>query len=161
MKKFKFKFSKLTTVFIYIGLALAVGAAVVNTYFLIADGVHADANPAYAILQYTLMYFVAALLFVILISLLISSYYSVDEKTLKTSFGIIKSKYDVSRIETIFLDRTNNKLSVHFDNHTFIVIVVKPDWYEDFTDALLKANPKIDFSIKSKENSPDDSEKKD
>lgn len=160
MNKFKFKFSKLTSVFIYIGLALAVGAAAVNTYFLIADGVHADANPAYSILQYTLMYFVAALLFVILLSLLISSYYSVDEKTLITSFGIIKSKYEIARIETIFLDRTTNKLSVHFENNAYIVIVVKPDWYEDFTDALLKANPKIEFSIKSKENSPDDNEKK-
>ncbi len=159
MKKFKFKFTKLTTVFIYIGLALAVGAVAVNTYFLIADGVHADANPVYSILQYTLMYFVAALLFIILIGLLVSSYYSVDEKTLKTSFGIIKSKYEISKIETILLDRTTNKLSVFFENQSYIVIVVKPEWYEDFTEALLKANPKIEFSIKSKENSPDDEKK--
>ena len=160
MNKFKFRFTKLTTAFIYIGLALAVVAAVVNTYFLISDGVHADANPAYSILQYTLMYFVAALLFIILLSLLISSYYEVDGNTLKTSFGIIKSKYNIAKIDTILLDRTTNKLSVYFENQSYIVIVVKPEWYEDFTDALLKANPKIEFSIKSKENSPDDEIKK-
>ncbi len=145
MKFFKFKFTKLTLAFIYIGLALSAVAFGVNTYFVIADGIKTAANPVYPILQYTLMYFVCVLLFVILLSLLISSYYSIDGEKLKTSFGI--------------LDRATNKLSLYFDSNTFMVIVVKPEWYEDFTDALLKVNPKIEFSIKSKENDKKDEDK--
>lgn len=159
MKFFKFKFTKLTLAFIYIGLALSAVAFGVNTYFVIADGIKTAANPVYPILQYTLMYFVCVLLFVILLSLLISSYYSIDGEKLKTSFGIIKTKYDIKKIETIILDRATNKLSLYFDSNTFMVIVVKPEWYEDFTDALLKVNPKIEFSIKSKENDKKDEDK--
>jgi len=142
MKKFEFKFSKATNAFIYIGIALAVIAFGVNTYFVITQGV-GEEDKIYPIVRYVLMYFVATLLFVVLVSLKVASYYSIDGKTLKTSFGIIKSKYDVQKIETIMIDRTNHKLSVYFDDKNYIVIAVKEDWYEDFTDELLKINPKI------------------
>lgn len=151
MKKFEFKFSKATNAFIYIGIALAVIAFGVNTYFVITQGV-GEEDKIYPIVRYVLMYFVATLLLVVLVSLKVASYYSIDGKTLKTSFGIIKSKYDVQKIETIMIDRTNHKLSVYFDDKNYIVIAVKEDWYEDFTDELLKINPKIEFTIKSKEN---------
>ena len=157
MKVFKYKFTKTITVFIYLGLALSVAA---DTYLVIAEGIKSAANPVYPIIQYTLMYVVGILLFIILLSLLLSSYYAIDGTTFKTSFGIIKSKYEVNKIQSIILDRTTGKLSVYFDENTFIVIVVKEEWYEDFIDELLKANPKIEYSVKSKENKPDDTEKK-
>ena len=92
-------------------------------------------------------------------SLLFSSYYSIDGQTFKTSFGIIKSKYDVKKIDSIVLDRETNKLSVFFNEHTFIVIAVKEEWYEEFINELLKANNKIEYTINSKENKPDDENK--
>ncbi|MDE6585096.1 MAG: hypothetical protein K2K80_00240, partial [Clostridia bacterium] len=105
------------------------------------------------------MYAVSIMLFVILLSLRLSSYYAVDGKTFKTSFGIIKSKYDIEKIENIVLDRETNKLSVYFDENNFIVISVREDWYEDFIDSLLAVNRKIAYTIKSKENK-DNEEKK-
>ena len=160
MKVFKYKFTKTITVFIYLGLALSVAAVAADTYLVIAEGIKSAANPVYPIIQYTLMYVVGILLFIILLSLLLSSYYAIDGTTFKTSFGIIKSKYEVNKIQSIILDRTTGKLSVYFDENTFIVIVVKEEWYEDFIDELIKANPKIEYSVKSKENKPDDKEKK-
>ena len=160
MKVFKYRFTRTITVFIYLGLALAVAAVAADTYLVIAEGIKSAANPVYPIIQYTLMYVVGILLFIILLSLLLSSYYAIDGTTFKTSFGIIKSKYEVNKIQSIILDRTTGKLSVYFDENTFIVIVVKEEWYEDFIDELLKANPKIEYSVKSKENKPDDTEKK-
>lgn len=160
MKVFKYKFTKTITVFIYLGLALSVAAVAADTYLVIAEGIKSAANPVYPIIQYTLMYVVGILLFIILLSLLLSSYYAIDGTTFKTSFGIIKSKYEVNKIQSIILDRTTGKLSVYFNESTFIVIVVKEEWYEDFIDELLKANPKIEYSVKSKENKPDDTEKK-
>lgn len=159
MKVFKYKFGKTTTVFIYVGIALSVVAFALNTYFLISEGLGSAADIVYPILRYTLMYLISVLAGVILLSLLLSSYYSVSDKVLKTSFGIIKSKYDIEKIESVVLDRKTNKLSVHFNDNSFIVIVVKEEWYNDFTDAILKAKPDIEFSINSKENEPD--EKKD
>lgn len=160
MKIFKFKFNKPMLGAIAAGLAVAVAAFCVNTYFVLSEGISSAANPTYPIIQYTVTYLVAVLLFIILISMLLSSYYAVDGKFLKTSFGIIKSKYDIGKIETVLLDRTENKLSVYFDENTFIVIAVKEEWYEDFIDALIAANSKIEFAIQSKENENKDNDKK-
>ena len=159
MKTYKYKFTKLMTAFIWIGIALSVAAFGLNTYFVFADGIDEAANAFYPILRYVLMCFVSVAAFVLLLSLILSSYYQIKDKKFKTSFGIIKSKYDINKIETVLLDRTTNKLSVYFNDKVFIVIVVKEDWYDEFIDALCSANRNIEFSINSKEK-PDDDENK-
>lgn len=158
MKVFKFKYSKLITVAIYAGIVLAIAAFGVTLYnVLTADSVQLS---VYRIIGYAVMFFISVLMLVILISLLLSSYYSVDSKTLKTSFGIIKSKFKLENIDSVTLDRTTNKLTVHFVDNTFILVVVKPEWYEEFINELLKNNPKIEYTVNSKHNSPDDQLKK-
>ena len=84
MKIFKYKFTKMITAFIGIGIALSVVAFGIDTYLVITQSVATAENPAILIIQYSLMYLVSVLLFVILTSLLISSYYSIDGKTFKT-----------------------------------------------------------------------------
>lgn len=161
MKSFKYKFSRLVTVLIYVSIALCFVGVGINIFLIVTGDIKSAANPAYPIIQYTLMFLNPIALFVILISLLISSYYSIDEKYFRTSFGIIKSKYEIASIETVILDRTTNKLSVYFKNNSFIVVVVKDEWYNEFVDALCKANRNISFSIKSKENIGDKDDKDD
>ena len=124
MKIFKYSFTKFMTAAIYVGIVLAAVAAGVNTYFVITEGISSAANPLYPILQYSLLYLVAVLAAVLLISLL--------------------------------LDRTTNKLSVYFDENTFIVISVREEWYEKFVSELLRVNPHIEYSILSKENDSDE-----
>ncbi len=159
MKVFKYKFSKLTISLIYTGIALCFIGLGINIYSIATTNIREDANIVYPIIQYSLLFLIPILLLVLLVSLLLSSYYSIDNKTLKTSFGIIKSKYDINEIATVMLDRATNKLSVFLKNNTFFVIVVKEEWYEEFIDTLCKANPSIEYSIKSKEN--DENEKND
>lgn len=158
MKTYKFKFSKLITVLIYVGIALSVVGLGLNIYFISSDGLANAVKIIYPILQYSLMFLVCILLLVILLSLLISSYYSIDGTTLKTSFGIIKTKYDISKIERIELDKTSKKLTVFFSEEQFTVIVINSDWHEDFVGSLLKVNPKIEFLLHSEE--PDEKDKK-
>ncbi|MDE7082274.1 MAG: PH domain-containing protein [Clostridia bacterium] len=159
MKTYKYKFTKLITAFIWIGVALSVVAFGLNTYFVFADGIATAANAFYPILRYVLMYFVSIAAFVILISLVFSSYYSISGTKFKTSFGIIKSSYDIEKIESVVLDRKTKKLSVYFEDKNFVVIVVKEEWYEDFIEELLKANGKIEYTINSKENDIDEEKK--
>ncbi len=160
MKKFKYKFTKATTAFIYIGIALCVIGLGINLYSVITGDIASSANPVYPIIQHTLMFLIPIVLLVILISLLISSYYSINENYFKISFGIIKSKCDVNDIETILLDRPTHKLNLFFKNKSFIVIGVKEEWYEDFIDALCAANPQIEYKINSIENTGDNNDKK-
>ena len=159
MKTFKYKFTKLTISLIYIGIALCFVGLGINIYSVITSDISESAKMIYPIIQYTLMFLIPVVLLVLLISLILSSYYAIDGKILKTSFGIIKSKYDVQEIQSVILDRTNNKLAVYMKNGTFFVIVVKEEWYEDFIDTLCKANPQIEYSIRSKENDIDKDDK--
>ncbi|MDE7454006.1 MAG: hypothetical protein K2N22_06325, partial [Clostridia bacterium] len=148
----------------YIGIALCFVGLGINVFAIITGDIKSAANPVYPIIQYTLMFLIPIVLLFILISLIVSSYYAIDGTTLKTSFGIIKSKYDISAIDTVLLDRNTNKLTVYFKNNSFVVIVVKEEWYDEFIDALCKANRSIEFSIRSKEpedkNDKDDKKKK-
>ncbi len=152
MKIFKYKFSKLITALICLALALCAVGFGINLFLCIKNGIKEAADPVYPILQYTLMFFITITLFVILVSILKSSYYCVEGKTFKTCFGFIKSKYEIDKIEKITLDRQTNKLSVEFDDNTFIVIVVKEEWYNDFVQAIIDVKPAIEYEIKSKEN---------
>ena len=144
---------------ICLGIALSVAGFAVNLVMCIMNGVSSAADPMYPILQYALMFFATVLLFAILVSVLLNSAYVIDGKKFKTQFGFIVSKYSIEDIETVTLDRKTNKLAVTFANGNYIVIVVKQDWYDDFITALLEANPKIEYTINSLENKPEDDKK--
>lgn len=160
MKIFKYKFTTTTLVLVYLGLALSIAGIALNTFNIFNERIWLYSNNSLPIIRYVLVYFVSVALAVILISLLLSSYYSVDEKYFKTSFGIIKSSYDVKTIKLINIDRASGKLSVYFDEDKYVVIVVKKEWHDEFVDALLKANPEIEFTIESKENNIDKDDNK-
>lgn len=152
MKIFKYKFTRLLTGLMITALALCVVGFGVNLYYCITNGISHAANPVYPIMQYALMFFITVVLFVMLITILLNSSYVIDGKTFKTRFGIIVSKYDVEKIENITLDRKTDKLTVTFKSGEFMVIVVKQAWYDDFINALLEANPKIEYTVNSLEN---------
>lgn len=135
------------TALICVGIALSVAGFAVNLYYCIANGIGQAADPVYPILQYTLMFFVTVALFSLLVSVLLSSCYIVDDKYFKTKFGFIVSKYDVQTIDSVVDDKKTGKLTVTFENGEYIVIVVKQEWYNDFIEALLAANRKIEYSI--------------
>ena len=160
MKIFKYKFTKLTISLIYVGIVLCFAGLGINIYSLLTSNISESANMVYPIIRFTLMFLIPVVLLIILISLIFSSYYSIDDKTLKTSFGIIKSKYDIKEIQNIILDRTTGKLSVYLKNNVFFVIVVKEEWYEDFINTLCNANPQIEYTIRSKENEINKDDKK-
>lgn len=137
---------------IIIGMIVCCVGFGVNLYYCITNGIKNASDPVYPILQYVLMFFVTVGLFVLLGSIITFSAYVVDGKTFKTRFGFIISKYDVEKIKNITLDRKTNKLTVAFESGEFIVIVVKQEWYDAFINALLEANPKIEYTVISLEN---------
>lgn len=150
MKIFKYKFTKLIYLLIVLGMVACVAGFAVTLWQCLTQGTGMTNIPALTIIRYILMFFVTVVLFVILLSLLISSYYAVDKEHIKTKFGFITSKYNINDIDVITLDRNTNKLTVTFKDESFIVIVVKEEWYNDFVQAILDAKPAIEYSIISK-----------
>lgn len=160
MKVFKYRFTKLTILLIYSGIALCVAGVGINLYVVLTKNLSEAANVVYPIVQYSLTFLIPSVMLILLVSLIFSSYYSIDGKTLKISFGLIKSKYDVKEITTVMLDRTVDKLSVYLSDNTVFAVVIKEECYRDFIDALCKTNPLIEYTINSKENDIDKDDKK-
>lgn len=138
---------------IWAAIALSAAGFGITTWRLISNRSTYVATPFYNIMTYVLMYLITVALIVICVSVLLKSQYVIDGKTFKTRFGFIVSKYDVEKIDCVTLDRKTNKLTVTFSSGEFIVVVVKQEWYDEFITELLLANPKIEYTVNSLDNS--------
>ena len=80
-------------------------------------------------------------------ALLIRSVYKVTDSEIVLWFGIVKSVYKIKDIESIHLFTKTNKLVLYFKDGKYTVIVVKPEWYNDFTKDILAKNDKIRYDV--------------
>jgi hypothetical protein len=146
-------------ILIYVALVLCVVGFGFNLYQVIKVGFSDTSSVVYKAIQYALMFLVTVALFAILVGLLAKSYYEVTDKQLNTHFGFIVSKYEISKIEKIVLERATNKLTVIFTETLYINIVIAKDSYDDFISAILAAKPAVEYEILS-EDSTDPKAKK-
>lgn len=151
MKSYQYPFSKIVHTLIYVGLALSVVGLGLTSYQLFRFGLSHSASAFYGVLQYVLMYAVSIALLVIFTTALIRSYYGIDAKHLVTSFGIIKSKYEIAKMKSLIFNRTASKIKVTFADETFIILSVNNDWIDDFVDQLQKVNPSLSYAITTDE----------
>lgn len=143
---FRFKFSPTMLAVLCLLLALCAACIGLTTWQLI-DFLKGDISSVYSWLKYLILYFVSILLSVLVIAMLIKSQYVVTEKTLITQFGFIRSRYELKNIYSVRLLCGSNKLTVYFDDYKtkYTVIVVKDIWYNDFVQALIARNERIEF----------------
>lgn len=160
MKKFRYNFPKLTLILIIVGLAACLAGFIVNLYVCITQGVMYAVNPYIPLITYILMFAVTIVASGLLISILCASFYRVDDKAITTYFGIIRSSYDIKKVDTLVLDRETNKLLVYMEDESYIAVVIKSAQYQDFVQAVIDVNPVVGYAIQSIENTPDDNEDK-
>lgn len=160
MKKFKYSFPRVTFILIIVGLAVCLAGFIVNLYVCITQGISYAVNPFLPLILYILMFFVSIVAGGLLTSVLCSSYYAIDEKSIMTAFGFIRSNYDLKQAEVIVLDRETNKLLLYFNDESYIVVVITPAQYPDFVQAVIDNNPSVEYAIQSLENEPKDKDKK-
>ena len=160
MKKFKYSFPRLTLILIIAGLAICLAGFIVNLYLCIAQGISTAMNPVIPITMYCLMFVVTIAAGGLLISVLCSSYYAIDEKQIRAAFGFIISNYDIKKVDTLVLDRETNKLLVYMEDESYFAVVIKSAQYQDFVQAVLDINPAVGYAIQSVENTPDKNDKK-
>ena len=150
MKVFKLKFTR--TIYIILGFVLAVGAAVfaLTLWQVIDFGLRHSAMPAFTIVKYVLMFFVSVALIVIGVLFLTRSFFAVDGKKIKLSFAALPTTYNAEDIDAVVLDRATDRLSIVFKDEKCIFVTISPEKYTDFVQAVLEANPAIEYSIQSK-----------
>ena len=143
MKNYKFKLSKTAVILSVLAILLSLGGCGWTIYRIIALGF-----PTFTVgLQHIVMLIVCALLLLVFISLLIKSFYRITEKEIILRFGIIKSVYKIEDIISVHLFSKTNKLVVYFKNETYTVIVVKPEWYNEFIKTRTSANKEIRYEV--------------
>ena len=146
--KFRFRYSPLIWVLLVIvTLMLAFGTAKNFYDFLqnrFVDGMRAGFSLAIAAACFVLL--------CITLSVAIFGKYVVADGILTVRLGILSVKTDISEIAQVSHFRKQDKLVVYFKNEKYSVIVIKPEEYSDFFDALKAQNPLISFVIENEEN---------
>ncbi len=152
MKTYKFRFSKPILILSILAILVAAGGGIGWTVYRM---IHIGFQTVLLGIQYVVLLLVSALVIVIFVSLLIRSFYTVTDKEIVLWFGIIKSSYKIADIESVHLFTKTNKLVIYFKNDKYTVIVVKPEWYNEFTKELLSKNENIRYDVSTSDGTDD------
>ena len=143
MKTYKFKFSKPTFIICIIAI-LAAFAGIGYTIYRIY--MYGFSSPL-LIIQHVVVLIAALLVILIFLALLVHSVYKITDKEIILWFGIVKQVFKIEDIESIHLFTKTNKLVLYFKNEKYTVIVVKPEWYNEFNKEILARNDKIRYDV--------------
>lgn len=152
MKTYKFRLSKLVLALLIAALVASFGGIGFTVYRIYRLGF----STVLLSIQHVVILIACVLLIVILVSILIRSCYKITDKEVLLWFGIIKSAYKIADIESVHLFTKTNKLVLYFKNERYTVIVVKPEWYNDFIKELLSKNSKIRYDVSTTDGTEDD-----
>lgn len=150
MKKFKYKFTPLALTFIIAGM-VAGGACVILNAIRFKKLLDSSISTSSDYMSVVISMLIGAAAIVLLIAVLINSYYAVEKNDFVAKWGFFANKIalkDITRIEHF---RLSDKLVIYYsaDNY-FVINALKTD-YEGVIDMLKAANPKIIY-IENSEN---------
>ncbi len=153
MKSYKFRFSKLIFILAIAAIAVAAGGGIGWTVYRM---INIGFQTVTLGIQYVVLLLVSVLIIVLLTSILIRSSYKIKDKEVVLWFGFIKSSYKIADIESVHLFTKTNKLVLYFKNERYTVIVVKPEWYNEFIKELLSKNDKIRYDVSTSDGTDDE-----
>lgn len=155
--RFKYKFKNYLYYVMAAAIVLSLTVIGVNMYRLIAGGFDSS-----KIFGYITTFLISILIIVLIASILISSYYEIDEKYLTLKWGILKNQIPVHSITKTVHNPDSNKLTIVYGaEENFMVISVVGINPIDIVDALRKINKKIIFESISDESNLKDKKDKD
>lgn len=142
MAKFRFKYARSVWVLLSVVLALCLTGLIWNifnlTQYLWAG--------AFKIASYSIIIFLTFALSVFVISVMVYGNYVVKKNCLYTCFGFIFYKVKIGDIAQITHFKKSDKLVVYYSDQKFNVIVISPNEYERFVEALRQENKNIVYS---------------
>lgn len=156
MNTYRFKLSKAAIIGCIIGILLGLTGIVFTVLRILSPNL--GFSSPQLIIQHVVILIVSLLALILFPSILIRSVYKINDKELVLWFGFIKSVYSIQEMESIHLFTKSNKLVIYFKDERYTVIVVKPDWFNEFTKDLCSRNSKIRYDVSTTEidDKPDD-----
>jgi hypothetical protein len=82
------------------------------------------------------------------LSILVYGKYLIKNGRLYSYLGIIKSTFELQSLTEIIHFKKSNKLVAYFGEKTFVIILIAPEFYEQFILSVREINPKISYNVK-------------
>lgn len=149
MKKFGYKFTTITIIVLIAGLCAAAVCLALNVKrFIDLCAAEIQVPKDYATTCLSAVIGLAGI--VVIIPVLCSSAYEIDDKNLTVRTGFIKSKIKIKEITRVTLFRCTKKLVVYYGTATdYIAINIDEKDFDAFVDALKEKNSKIFYALDS------------
>ena len=139
MKSFRFKYSPLIWLLLCV-IALIVGVGLgLNVYSAIELFEFAKNMAISSIILSVL----CLAILVLVISVMWVAKYQITQDYFRIRFGFIVLKLEISKVCQIIHFKKSDKLVLYFDNGKYIVIIISPEFYNDFILSLREVNDKI------------------
>jgi len=151
MKSYKYKFSTFAIILMIVGLLLSIGCIVLNLVRYISR-IDEGTISTYDWISLAIILIISIVFIVIVTSMLISTKYTITDKEIVLSYGIIKNPIKISEIKEIKLHVKNKRLELIFDDESYFNIIIKEEWFEDFVNELKLKSSNIIFSQESENN---------
>lgn len=151
MKKFQYKFTTLSIIFIIAGILAGATCVALNAvrFFKLLDSSVATSSDYMSVMLATVIGLLAV---VILIAVLFNSYYAVENKNFVAKWGFFANKIALKDITRIAHFKLSDKLVIYYSVDNFFVINAKLTDYEGIIDELKSTNPKIIYIENSENN---------
>lgn len=143
----KFKYNYKTVIYIVFAAIYLLAAIcfVWNLYRLVTSMQSEISLSVYDYIRIALCLALPIVFAVFVTAAIISSYYTVKDKTLKVAFGFLKDKYEINEIDTLVKDVRKNTLSIVFKDESLLNVIIAPDKFDDFCSEIMKINRGVSY----------------
>ena len=145
-KKFRFKFSPIVYVLIFIVTAICIIGAGGSAYNLFSSTSQLDLKKTVQIITLILDLFI--LMFAL--SIVFFGYYKITDKKLIARFGFIYSSYEYKNVKSIATYKKIDKLVLYYSKSYMVIVIDKND-NDEFIKTLREVMPNIPYEIISEE----------
>ena len=144
MKKYKFCYS-LT---VWLLLALVTVLSMIGLAWNIFNLVVTIKTGGFKVLSYSIIIVLTAFLLIFALSVALYGKYVIKSGFVYSYFGFVRSKFAISEVTEITHFKKSDKLVLYFKDNSYTVIVISPEFYNDFVLSLREQNKAIIFSAK-------------
>lgn len=138
LHKFKYKFTKVIICLFAVCLVCAI--------FMVVFSILRTGKPpfdSYKIFSIVSSLIIGAFALVFFISVIVNSYFGIDDKNLILNFGFLKNVIPLKDITRLVKMQESNKLIVYYEQEKYYVVYISQSVFDDFTKCLVEKNKNV------------------
>ena len=151
MKKFKFSYSLPVLLLIFAGMAVSVASIVFNVLRIVNN----TSPTTYNYISLITVGLVCVGYLILSISMLVNSYYAIDDKYFILRWGILKNQLEIKSMTRVLLDSDKHQLTIFYNEDNYFIVKSATIPFPDLVAALREVNKKIIFDFASEDKKTD------